>query len=110
MCSTHHLKKKNFSPPIVENALPTVNRSATNRGAVKRPKPLEGDQPPAVDVKAKYGHDVMCCRPDHLSFCERNHSSQADHSAVVGFACMGCRYQLFFWDAPQPGDHPKELS
>ena len=62
---------------------------------------------------------------DCLSFCGRNHSSQADHPAVVGFACVGCRYQLprkrsqekdanrrdlFFWEAPQPGDHPKELS
>ena len=79
--ATHQLKKT-FSPPIVENTLPTVNRSATNRGAVKRPKPLEGDEPPfcwniccsegtwliipGVDVKAEYGHDVMCCRPNHL--------------------------------------------
>ena len=74
--------EKTFSPPIVENTLPTVNRSATNRGAVKWPKPLKGDQPPfcynlccsegtwliipGVDVKAEYRHDVMCCRPDHL--------------------------------------------
>ena len=29
-----------------------------------------------------------------LSFCGRNHSSQADHPAVVGFACVACRYQL----------------
>ena len=29
-----------------------------------------------------------------LSFCGRNHSSQADHPAVVGFASVGCRYKL----------------